>query len=1147
MESLAWKCLSVALACGGISVRCARFWEATPEERKLEESRLMKNAAYLCLCSIIFPFIMFVRYFNLGKPLFGHPCTAFLWYIISGCILLLFLKTGSRRTFGFAYAVLNLHLPAVVSMISTNFFRYEYTFSDVDALQSLVVGAVLLPASAIVSNAAKVEMHCTSASFICFIMSERSATSILASAESTIVAVLWVFACNILFAHMIDNRSWTAGSNNDVALYLILFVFVLPYRFAPDVVESFMPSQTTIEKVLLPLLIAGLVFHLFADYVSLDDRIIMGTPAASASRKSSQGDRNCCSAFPFEFLFDVSIYMMLFFAFQAPLHPLAVGIWVIFTTLLDSIVLIKGPDVVVGRQNSIRDLLLRARVYNFRVLPYVMCSTYATKYIHGALVLCPVVFQSPQDVSFAFLMMGGSLKTVLFSFAYRTPISESLAHNILFILLFRVMAPATAVNATLAWGAVFVAISSSLIRFILYRANWLMKGALPKEACPIDRSVLRLRIFLPACVMGVALTMGPMHSMKKEIFLRSGCFAVCCAVSCLTIIASRRDVFERMDDWVVKSAVRDKQFPYEAPEYASMYWRQFRPYRPNLPEIEPQISWFLHALFWLAMSILFSGLLIGVPIYLPDRVEIGGYSFSILLSGTIGACAYSWVGGKHEYYVHYALWCYWGVYLTPWMYLKRSMDMTTTHVWISVALMQFYDPFTTHIKNYSFSHGLASRFVGVLLFSLKYKDVLDDAAAKRVVSPHSELSVIHFLLLNVFAWVAIGFLAFSMFYRKHRHAYIKARRSLFQRRKIQMLEDSSKRQLINSFRLSFPNFAVVDWRTLEQINKGMAALSNKSAASLQSKEFDFSSLSFMYILSRSRTSSLFCAKLKSGKMVAVRSPNFLVGISQEEMNTLLGRLAAFASVLHPNIVAFHGHCWSPVPCIVLDFLPFDTVADTVFRIGGRYAATNKLPDLDRWMRFTLKVFTRISGALAYLHAKQVHYGCVCLKYIRTYEDNRWGDDDYRLSDLPLVSTSHDERGMVLPLEVLRGEACLSDYPSDIYAFGMCMWQVCMFEHKRPADVDDALVLIGMLPRYVRPAVKSLISLCMSSRAAYRPTAENIARVLGDEMAAMEAQFLAGGSGRSKHYPHFPKLPVARRKAQNKKRVMWNTEAESASF
>ena len=721
-------------------------------------------------------------------------------------------------------------------------------------------------------------------------------------------------------------------------------------------------------------------------------------------------------------------------------------------------------------------------------------------------------------------------------FAYIMPISEAFAALVLEILHFLIadvlFTHEGGYSAYVApCGLVYVT-TASIIALIVREASIARTGKAPKEHCPMDTGTSVACIIIPSLW---ALLHYSCRHLSHEAFNsavdQNMVYVWVAALFLINIYCSNAHLTEVLDDYVVRSAIAADEIyhPYEAKKYAAMYWEEYKPYRPgNETPCDRKNIWYTRLVIFCVYATA------GSHMYIPDLVHVGGCAVSPFSVMHFCVCMYSLVDSKYEQYLNYFLWAFRHVYyVAAFVFNPPTEETTPQSVIVSTVLEILFDPMMTYFHNYSFTQGVVNRCIFVYLLYVRFREIVDRNSAQGVTdyAPESEM-ILHFKHGISSLLCCSIFTNFVFFQLKHKHAYIRARHSLCTKRTIKMLAESSKRQIANSFRLSFPSFNVLEWRTLERINVGLSKLSSAQAAILRCKEADFVTLNFIHILRRSVNSSVYCAKMKKGILVAVRSPTSLGLLTQDDMNCMIGRLAAYASILHPNIVTMHGHCWSPMPCIIYEHFGDDTVARIVTRI--RDERNTKVPEYDRWMRFTVKVFIDISRAIAYLHSRRIYYGPLCPEYIRV-GDNYWrGDQEFKLADLPFIWTKKhwDKQHGGIPFEVLRSEATPDDVSLDIYALGICMWKMAMIEPDEPRHLDVKLVL-GTMKRYIPDSVRRCIAHCISPDASRRPKATAISKTLRDA----EEELLMDRGAYFK--PDQRGYTVGSRLSSTKKHVKWS--------
>ena len=195
------------------------------------------------------------------------------------------------------------------------------------------------------------------------------------------------------------------------------------------------------------------------------------------------------------------------------------------------------------------------------------------------------------------------------------------------------------------------------------------------------------------------------------------------------------------------------------------------------------------------------------------------------------------------------------------------------------------------------------------------------------------------------------------------------------------MQKAADQQIVNSFRLAFPNFNVIDWRTLGSIEAGLSRIPNADVKrSLMRSCIAFADINFISVMARSKSSILYCAKLRNVEVVAVRSFAAMASLSSDSISDVIARLGTFSTLFHPHILSFYGHCWSPVPCVVIEYMEGGDMSTLMERI----ISSRRQISSYSWNTFALHIFMQISDALMYLHERDVSYSFVYLRDILVY-------------------------------------------------------------------------------------------------------------------------------------------------------------------
>eukprot|EP00055_Hartaetosiga_balthica_P005717 m.17202 g.17202 ORF g.17202 m.17202 type:complete len:716 (+) comp4742_c0_seq1:102-2249(+) len=177
--------------------------------------------------------------------------------------------------------------------------------------------------------------------------------------------------------------------------------------------------------------------------------------------------------------------------------------------------------------------------------------------------------------------------------------------------------------------------------------------------------------------------------------------------------------------------------------------------------------------------------------------------------------------------------------------------------------------------------------------------------------------------------------------------------------------------------------------------------------------------------------------------------------SQREMACFIREAEVMCELKHTSIVTLEGVCLQEHPWLIIQELVLYGDLDYVLRAGMERGVTITLKEV---LHFALQ----ICDALAYIHDLGVLHNDIAARNVLLGARNeikladfgmarklKEGKSSLHLKDLPMVSTRW------LSTEVLE-RRIVSD-KSDVWAFGICLWEICMHGDKPYSDIHFLVI------------------------------------------------------------------------------------------
>ena len=259
-------------------------------------------------------------------------------------------------------------------------------------------------------------------------------------------------------------------------------------------------------------------------------------------------------------------------------------------------------------------------------------------------------------------------------------------------------------------------------------------------------------------------------------------------------------------------------------------------------------------------------------------------------------------------------------------------------------------------------------------------------------------------------------------------------------------------------------------------------------------------------------------------MVAIKKLR-IETLTQEALTEFTQEAQLMSQLRHPNIVAFYSICTEPNHyCIVMEYCD-----------KGSLYSWLRTAEATSWTE-RLRISRELAKGLLFLHGKGIIHRDLKSPNVLLDRTLTAKISDFGLSKVKTETSSHTTGGMKgtlrwNPPELVKGEVKHHSDKTDMYSFGMTLWEIA--SRQLPYASQDNEVMVGMwimqgiketVPAGTPPSLAQLIGLCWEERSR-RPTAQTAVEMLESEESVAASFSPISGYRLTSDMPARPPAPV----------------------
>lgn len=229
-----------------------------------------------------------------------------------------------------------------------------------------------------------------------------------------------------------------------------------------------------------------------------------------------------------------------------------------------------------------------------------------------------------------------------------------------------------------------------------------------------------------------------------------------------------------------------------------------------------------------------------------------------------------------------------------------------------------------------------------------------------------------------------------------------------------------------------------------------------------------------------------------GTEVAIKTMTQEIG--DEEKRKFIEEIEIMSKLRHPNVVLFMAASTKSPMCIVMEYMPLGSLYDVIHN--------ELIPDIPTQLK--IQITQQAAKGMHFLHSNGVTHRD--LKSLNILLDARW---NAKIADFGLASIkgkSNNEHGTIAwtAPEILADEENIDYMMSDVYAFGIIMWELTT-RQKPYYGMVPAQIAVQVLRYDLRPDMKGfgsmydeysdLMTKCWEKTPAHRPVFLDVMNIL----------------------------------------------------